>query len=165
MLALEQLVRAFDYEGTEVFTSWDLGMSDSTALWLWTTVAGETRFLDYHEAHGKPLSYYFDWLDARAELHGYRYKKHWLPHDARARSLAAGTTVFDQCVAQWGKAHVEVVPKFSLLDGVQAARWLLQKPVRFHTRCTEGVDALKAYHYEYDDERRSFGTRPCAAMG
>lgn len=37
---------------------------------------------------------------------------------------------------------------------------MLQQGVRFHPRCKEGVDALRQYHYEYDEEKKDFSPRP-----
>jgi hypothetical protein len=55
-----------------------------------------------------------------------------------------------------------VGPKLRLLDGIQAARWLLQRDVRFHTRCEalSGIEALKQYHYEFDEKRKVYTNRP-----
>jgi len=46
------------------------------------------------------------------------------------------------------------------LDGIQAARWLFQQGVRFHPRTKDGVEALRQYHYEYDEENKRFSARP-----
>lgn len=150
----------FEHERDGVFTSWDLGISDSTAIWFWRAAGDGVDFIDHYEAHGRPLSHYFDLLDARAEERGYRYVKHWLPHDARARTLATGVSILDQVIERYGSGAVAIGPQLSLADGIQAGRWLLQKPVRFHPRCGEGIEALKQYHYEYDEDRKTFGSKP-----
>jgi hypothetical protein len=50
----------------------------------------------------------------------------------------------------------------SLLDGIQAARWLLQQDgTRFHAQaCKAGLEALRAYHYEYDEDSRIYSPKP-----
>ncbi len=148
--------QAFEHERDGVFTSWDLGISDSTAIWFWRLVDGGVDFIDHYEAHGKPMSHFFDEVEAR----GYKYVKHWLPHDARARTLATGNSIEDQCVDRFGRSAVAIGPSLSLLDGLQAARWMLQQAIRVHPRCHEGLEALKQYHYDYDDERHSFAKKP-----
>jgi len=153
---------AFDHERDGVFTSWDLGFTDSTAIWFWRLTEGGVDFVDHYEAHGKPLSHYFDVLEEKAKEHGYRYVKHWLPHDARAHTLATGVSILDQFNDRYrgGTEGVAIGPALSLLDGIQAARWLLQKKVRFHPRCGEGVNALREYHYQYDEDSKQFGSKP-----
>jgi phage terminase large subunit len=149
-------LEAFEHERDGVFTSWDLGISDSTAIWFWRLVDGGVDFIDHYEAHGKPLSHFFD----EVEVKGYRYIKHWLPHDARARTLASGTSILEQCVGRWGNSLVAIGPSLSLLDGMQAARWMLQQKVRIHSRCADGIEALKDYHYEWDEDARTFRKKP-----
>ena len=146
----------FAHECAGVHTSWDLGISDSTAIWMWRLRDDGVEFIDFIEAHGKPLSYFADELNGR----GYRYARHWLPHDARARTLVTGESVHERAVALLG-TNVSITPQLGLLDGIQAGRWLLQqKGTRFHSRVAEGVDALRQYHYEYDEDSKAFGKKP-----
>jgi phage terminase large subunit len=119
-------------------------------------VDGGLDVLDCYESHGKPLSHYFDVVAAR----GYDYRRHWLPHDARAHTLASGTSILDQCVNHFESGAVAIGPELSLLDGIQSARWLLQQNIRFHRRCAEGIEALRQYHYPYDEAKKNFGAQP-----
>ena len=148
-------VSEFDHEMDGVFTSWDLGMSDATAIWFFRVVDGGVDVIDYYENHGQPLSHYFDHLDAKP----YRYVKHWLPHDARQVTLAAGVSILNQMQGHY-PGKVAVGPKLHLLDGIQAGRWLLQQGVRLHLRCGEGIEALRQYHYEFDEETKTFKATP-----
>jgi hypothetical protein len=164
MEALEKAgaVCEFEPEQPRVFTTWDLGgagaKGDATAVWIWAATSQGYDVLDYFEGRGKPLSYYHDEVEARLKALGVRALRHWLPHDAVGVHLT-GSSVFEQCVERWGDL-VALVPKRGLLDGIQAARWLLQQPVRFHARCQEGVEALKAYHYAWDEDRKVLGNTP-----
>jgi hypothetical protein len=157
-------VSDFDHSPDRVFTTWDLGgagaRGDSTSFWVWSAKDGGVDLIDYYEAHGKSLSHYFDEVEKRRAALGVRFVKHWLPHDARAKALGTGLSVLEQCAAQWGGAQVAIYPEMGLLDGIQAGRWLLQQPVRIHTRCSEGLEAIKAYHYNWDDDRKTFSNVP-----
>jgi hypothetical protein len=140
-----------------VFTNWDLGVSDSTAIWFWRV--NEHRvpdIIDHYEASGQPASHYFNEIERR----GYKYVKHWLPHDARQRSWQTGVGVVDQFIARFGAGAVAIGPEMSLRDGIAASRWLLEQPIRIHPRCQAGIDALREYRYEFDEELRVFSTRP-----
>lgn len=151
----------FSHETDGVFTSWDLGFSDSTAIWFWRIRGSGVEVVDWYEAHGQPLSHYLDVLETKAQERGYRYAKHWLPHDARARTLASGTSILEQVTARLGATAVAMTPHLSLLDGIQAGRWLLQQEsTRIHPRCGEGTEALKAYRYDYDEDRKTFTRKP-----
>lgn len=154
-------VADFEHDTDGIFTSWDLGLDDSTAIWWWRpNERGGVDFLDHYETHGRPMSHYLDEVEARGEKNGWRYRKHWLPHDARARTLQTGMSILDQCLERWGAGLVDIVPSLSLADGVQSARWVLQQPTRFHSRCADGVEALKQYHYAYDEDAKTFSRKP-----
>lgn len=145
----------FDHDHGDVFTNWDIGFTDSTSIWFWQVKDGGVDIIDHYEAHGQPLSHYFDVIDSKP----YRYVKHWLPHDARQTTLASGVSILNQCMKKW-PGQVAVGPDLPLLDGIQAGRWLLQQKVRIHPRCGEGIEALRSYHYEFDEEKKTFAARP-----
>jgi phage terminase large subunit len=159
-LEKEGCLTDFEHERDGVYTSWDLGISDSTAIWFWRVADNGVDVVDFYESHGKPMSHYLDELEARSRRMGYKYAKHWLPHDARARTLQTGASIVEQVVARLGADKVGISPELSLADGIQAARWLLQQDTAIHARCGEGIEALKQYHYAYDEDARAFSSRP-----
>jgi phage terminase large subunit len=156
-------VAEFKPESGRVFTVWDLGGSgakgDSTAFWIFAATDDGADLLDYYENHGKTLEHYWDEVDRRCAAIGVRPVRHWLPHDARAKHLT-GVSVLEQCLAHWGPENVAIYPEEGLLNGIQAGRWLLQRKVRIHPRCGEGTEALKAYHYGWDEDRKTFTNAP-----
>jgi phage terminase large subunit len=162
-------VCAFEPPGRDdVFTNWDLGKADDTAIWWWRPRPGGVDVLDHYASHGEEVAHYFDVLESRAERHGWRYRRHWLPHDARAKTLATRTSVLDQFMERY-PGRVAVVPDMLLLDGIASARRLLgSEGLRIHKRCSEaaspkdcdGLEALRAYHREWDDEKKCFREKP-----
>lgn len=159
---------AFESPRDDVFTSWDLGRADDTAIWWWRLTPGGVDVLDHYASHGEDMEHYFRVLDERAALHGWRYRKHWLPHDARAKTLATRLSVLEQFLARYGSERVAIGPELSLKDGIAAVRWLLQRDVRIHPRCSvattpkdcDGVDALRSYHREWDAAAKCFRETP-----
>ena len=145
------------------FEVWDLGgagaKGDSTCFWQWSARSDGVDVLDYCENHGQTFDYYADESDRRARENGIRVVKHWFPHDARAKHLS-GASVIEMAIARWGMEAVGIYPEDSFLNGLQAARWLLQQNIRFHPRCAEGVEGLKAYHYDWDEDRKTFSNQP-----
>jgi hypothetical protein len=59
-------VGEFSHGPDGVYTSWDLGHTDATAIWFWR-LNGERSVdvIDHYEAHGKPMSHYFDVVDSK----------------------------------------------------------------------------------------------------
>jgi hypothetical protein len=146
----------FTHPKDGVLTVWDLGISDATAIW-WFRANGEAvDVLDHYEASGKPWTHFMDVVDSKP----YEYLVHWLPHDARQRTGQTGISTVQQFEKRWGTGKVRITPELSVADGIQAARWLLQQPMRIHPRCDEGVEALRQYHYAWDDERKVLSRAP-----
>lgn len=145
----------FDHPSDGVYTNWDLGLSDACAIWFWRVRDGTIDLIDYEEANGKPFEYFADLVDEKR----YAYMLHFFPHDARARTFVTGSTTQEAAQARW-PGRVGIVPGLSLADGIQAGRWLLQQRPRFHVRTAEGVEALRAYHYEWDDDAKVLAKQP-----
>lgn len=170
--ALEMMGRIgfdFEHERDGIISAWDLGISDSTAIWLYRLSATGVDFVGHYEANGWPVSHYLDWLDEQSRLHGFKYALHVFPHDAKARSLVTGGSVMEHAAPRLGADKMMCLPPMSLADGIEAARWLLMQHIRFHPRCShhdgaalvsDGVEALRQYHKAWDDETKSFSLRP-----
>lgn len=155
-----------------VHVVFDLGVSDATAMW-WLRVGGRADgrrgvdFLDYYEATGQGAEHYFGVLDQRAKDCGYEYRHLWFPHDAKARTWATETTPIERARAEcrrrrWGAAEASIGPQLTLEQGLSAGRWLLEaeQETRFHTRCAQGLEMLREYRFEWDDEARVFSKKP-----
>jgi len=162
--ALEKAGRVceFEPEKDRAFTTWDLGgagaRGDATCFWLWAARDDGAVLLDYCEGQGKTLDHYMDEADRRAAQASVRVVTHYFPHDSRAKHLT-GASVLEQADRRWPEC-VGIYPEDSFLNGISAARWLLQRNVWIHPRCSEGVEALKAYHYEWDDDRKTLSNQP-----
>ena len=83
----ERRIAAAPYDpAAPVWTSWDLGVRDATAIWFAQVIGREIRIIDYYEASGVDLGHYVRELNARP----YIYVGHVVPHDAqRQAGLAA----------------------------------------------------------------------------
>ena len=68
-----------------VTTSWDLGIADSTAIFMVQQAKNEQylRVIDYYEDTGEGLHHYIKELQSRP----YTYDKHLFPHDVMVREL------------------------------------------------------------------------------
>jgi hypothetical protein len=137
-----------------VYVAADLGKSDSCAWWFWQTRPNGIAVIDYYEADGQEVDHYFDMLDNR----GYaKYGTIWLPHDARAKFLGSRRSVVEQFL-QAGYP-IKVIPKLDLKDGIAAARKVMPM-CYFHPRAADGVECLREYHREFDEETKAFRDKP-----
>jgi phage terminase large subunit len=70
-----------------VHTAWDLGVSDSTAIWFVQCVGRERRLVDYYEGSGVGLDHYAQVLHDKRIQHGWKYGDHYFPHDITVREF------------------------------------------------------------------------------
>jgi phage terminase large subunit len=143
----------------KVFTSWDLGRTDSTAIWWWQVIRGEIRMLDYHSSNGQDVPYYAQLITDKAEDNGWEYDTHWLPHDARTKTLASNKSVIEQLSDRIPLKYFKIVPSLSVQDGIQATRLALKR-MWFDHKCEEGIECLRQYQREWDDDKRCFRDKP-----
>ena len=135
----------------DVYTVWDLGINDSTAIWFFQIMGREIRVIDHYENNGEWLSHYVGVLKEK----GYRYWTVWLPHDAQARSLQTWKTV-EEKMYEYGFNDVQIVPKLSVLDWINSARAILPRCYFDKEKTERGRKCLKNYHKEFDEKRTSF---------
>ncbi len=139
-----------------VYTSWDLGYHDDTAIWFWQVAGNEIHFIDHYSASGLSVEDYAAVIKGKP----YKYAKHWLPHDARAKTLASGgKSIIEQLAMHLGLSRLAIVPNLSVQDGIQAARMMLPH-AWFDESVNDAVEALRQYQREWDDDKRTFREKP-----
>ena len=138
-----------------VFTSWDLGVGDDTAIWFAQRSGGWVHVIDHYATNGQPASHYVDVLRAKP----YTYANHFLPHDAENREWTNGKSRLDTLKAL-GLHGCKVIPRLAVDDGINAVRLLLPT-VRFDAeKCKSGLESLRQYRREYDENKRVFKPSP-----
>lgn len=148
-------VTAVPYEPMlPVNTAWDLGIGDSMAIVMWQQErSGAIRVIDYYEASGYGLDHYAAMLDKR----GYKYGKHFLPHDAKVRELGTGKSRVE--VLQSLGVNAEVLPALGVEDGINAVRMTLPKCWFDKTKTALLLECLRQYR-ERRDEKRNVALGP-----
>ena len=141
----------------KTYTAWDLGYRDDTAIWWYQAVRGEIHVIDYHAVSGASIAE----ISKTVLDKPYHYAKHFLPHDAKAKTLAAaGKAVIEQLATHLGMENLAIVPDLSLQDGIQAVRQTLKDCWFDEVKCREGIEALRQYEREYDEDRKAFRQVP-----
>jgi hypothetical protein len=137
----------------KTYTAWDLGVGDSTAIWVCQVAGQEKRLVNFYENHGVGLDNYVRWI----KENGYATAEHILPHDVEVRELGTGKSR-KEALQDLGLS-ISVCPRISVDDGIQAVRRFLPF-CWFHPRTKQGLDALKNYRREYDEKRNVFYDKP-----
>lgn len=140
-----------------VYTAWDIGYSDDVAIWFWQPKFQEIHIVDYYENRGQDIAHYAKVLQDKP----YNYGHHWFPHDAKAKTFAAGgRSVIEQAVNLLGMGKCGIVPMQSIEDGIHAGRAIIPRCWFDAERTALGLEHLRQYQREYDDQRKVFKQTP-----
>jgi len=147
----------------EVYAAFDLGVSDSTAIWLYQVIEGSVHFIKYIEDFGRTISSYF--LDLK-DLN-YRYGEIYLPHDAEARSNRASsidqieaTTLREDLEKLHPEFRFKVLPANKGYRGIDLARGMFSTFYFDKKGCELGLQRLAGYHYDYSTKNGIWSQTP-----
>lgn len=147
----------YDFQGSGIHVSSDIGFRDTAGWWYWQPTLGGFNLLKYDGDSGLDAD---DWIPRiQANLTGMKLAKIWLPHDARAKTFQSKhTTVEKFLLAFPGK--VDVVPQTKKLDQISAARRVITRCAFNEQACEAGLDGLRAWEFEWDDDSGVFSKEP-----
>jgi phage terminase large subunit len=141
-----------------VDTAWDLGRTDSTAIWFIQQVGREYRLVDYYETSGVAMHHYVETLLEKRLLHKFKYGKHYFPHDIKNKEWLSDKSRIDNLESLG--IEVTVVPDHRVMDGINAVRRVLDRAFIDPDRCARGLEALRNYVREWSVELRDCRASP-----
>lgn len=139
-----------------VHTVWDLGKSDTNCIGFYQSNGLTVRKIDYLSGSHKGLP---DWIKLVKEKQ-YNYGKHFAPHDIAVSDYSLTGQQSRLEVAKDLGINFEIVPKISIEDGIDAGRRFFRKLYIDKTKCSEFIDAIPQYSYEYDEKNKIFKKNP-----
>ena len=160
--------------GQKVHVTADVGLRDTTAWWFFQPRPEGIAVIDYYEAHGKYMDHYLHMLYDK----GYDYHEIWLPHDAKAKTLATRRSTMEQLRHPHLTANmyadpdlarkypdgaimpVRTTPKLSIQHGIDAVRAMLPRCWFDADQCLTGLDALRSYQRQYHEHSDAFSDTP-----
>lgn len=147
----------------DVYAAFDLGVSDSTAIWLYQVIEGAVHFIDYIEDFGRPIANYF--MDLKDK--GYHYGTIYLPHDANARSNRSGdldqveaTTLLEDLQKMLPEFRFKVLPRNQAYRGIDMARGMFSTFYFDAKACELGLQRLAGYRYDYSVKNGIWSQHP-----
>ncbi|WP_394422727.1 hypothetical protein [Sulfitobacter sp. 1A12157] len=142
-----------------VHTVWDLGKAINNPIWCFQVLNGRPLIVDFYVPETDDLEDWCDWLDDKG-YHGTDY----VPHDAANTEWGTSKTRIERLIAL--KRKPERIAKVSVADGLQAGRTAINQAI-FHRsddergeRVAYGVEGLKSYRREWDDDKKTFRENP-----
>jgi hypothetical protein len=137
-----------------VYTWWDLGVGDSTAIGFFQFAGMECRMIDYFEATGEGLNFYINELRNK----GYTYAQHFAPHDIEVREFSTGKSRRE--IAQSLGFDFEIAPNLPIEDGINATRLRLRTLWIDETKCVDFINAISQYQKEWNDKMGDYKNKP-----
>lgn len=163
----EGRVGHYPYDPTlTVYTAWDIGGSDHTAIWFAQVRGSAVYLIDYYADHGHGVDHYARALEDRRTERGYRYwgsapnvlAKGIGPHDLRRHDPKDYRDYVDE--ARKFKLAFEVLPQSSVNTGIERVRQLLPRCYFDLPRTGRGVEALESYSKAWNDALKVWSDTP-----
>jgi hypothetical protein len=146
-------------EGYPVHTAWDLGATHNNPIWCFQVIGSQLRIVDFYLPESDDLEDWCAWLNGK----GYNGND-YVPHDILVTEWGSKRTRIETLRALGRKPRR--IAKVSVADGLQAGRVAINSAV-FHDaddergkRIAHGIDGLKSYRRDWDDERKTFRETP-----
>lgn len=136
-----------------VHTAWDLGKAVNNPIWCFQVIGGQLRIVDFHRPDSDDIKDWVHWLNER-DYRGNDY----VPHDIMVTEWGTKRTRYD-VLKELGRKPKRIA-RVSMADGLQAGRTAINGAVFDQTRCELGIDGLKSYRREWDDELKTFRENP-----
>lgn len=149
-----------DRHGSPIIVSSDLGFRDTAAWWYWQPLLGGFNVLKYDFDHGLDAD---DWIPRIKDtllMLGAPLGKIWLPHDAKAKTFQSKHTSQEQFMAAFGAGNIGIVPQTRKSDQIEAARNTIKECAFNASECDAGLDGLRAWEFEYNDDAGIFSREP-----
>lgn len=139
-----------------IFTAWDVGQSDFTAVWLLQLVGLDVCVLNFYENHSEQPAHYVAKVREWERQYGMPVTSNLVPHDADHRGPGGKTWV--DYAKEAGLTNIKVVPRTpDVWVGINYLRALLPRCyvhlancgkewVRNEMPMPSGIAALEGYH-------------------
>lgn len=150
----------YDTNGQPIEITADIGRRDTSTWWFWQPRIGGYAIVDYDCGWGLDADEWCLRLKERLDILNAKLGKIWLPHDARAKTFAAQHSAVEIFIKHFGMDKIAITPNSKIGDRVNAARTLINRIEFNETACNQGLDGLRAWSYEYDEEKKIFSSDP-----
>lgn len=156
----EGRIKRFDINpNLPVFTFWDIGVRDSTAICFMQPYQGRPRFVYYIEGNNQGIDYYAKEIRAVEQRFGFRCKYHWAPHDIENREWGASARSRISIAQDFG-IHFLIVPNLSIQDRIAAGRKIIGECDFHEEHCSMLIHSLREAQRKYDSVRKIFEDKP-----
>lgn len=152
----ERIVRVTWDRQQKVYTAWDIGYGDSTAIIFYQIVGQEIHVIDYYENHGEGLPHYAKVLRDKPYIYG----DHYAPHDIESHAFSSGLSA-KEVGASLGINFITLPTlKLRLEDGIEALRGIFPRLWFDEGNTKKLLKCLENYRKEFDIKNNVYKSRP-----
>lgn len=137
-----------------VYTFWDLGHSDKTAIWFIQRVGLEYNVINFYQNNLKKLAHYLEHLQSLKYVYGTIY----MPHDADSETLASRSIA--KMTREAGYTVKVVQRPARKILGINASRTIFPLCNFDEENTSEGWQCLSRYAYKVDEDKGTFSREP-----
>lgn len=163
-----------------VYTAWDIGFSDTMAIWFFQIDNGNINIIEYNEFTGRSVAecchiVRADWQGLREKCawsedmifrakskydhhKEYQFKDHYGPHDLDNTEISIGVT--RKNVAKKHGINFKVIPKTDVASGIDLVRTILNRCFFDGTACHTGIRGLKEYTKKWSEALQRYDDAP-----
>jgi len=149
-----RITKVFHDPTQPVFSAWDLGFRDSTAIWLFQLEGKKINVIEYFENSGEALPYYLSWLKGK----GYTFENHFVPFDASQHEFGSGLTRTE--IARGLGINFTQVANLSISEGIDTVRNILHRCYFDEENCATGIKILDSYRKQWNDKQGCWASKP-----
>ena len=137
-----------------VYTSWDFGIGDSTAIGFYQeTKAGAIHLIDYYENNGVSIDHYIKVVQAKP----YHYYQHYGDFTVTRKELGTGRSVWEIMKSSGILIRGKTIK--SKNDSINATKMMLRR-MWVHKDLTKFIDSIENYHFPFDEDKQIYDETP-----
>lgn len=153
----EDRIGAVPWQKTgRVYTAWDIGIGDSTAIIFFQLVGNSVHIIDYYENQGEGLPHYAEILFRKP----YLYADHYAPHDVQNRHFSSGMSTLEVAGGLGLKFTVLPTLHIRIEEGIEGLRGIFPRIYMDEVKCKHLIKCIENYRKEFDDNHKVYKNRP-----
>ena len=163
ILENKRLIPELMLPGANVYSAFDIGINDCTAITLFQLRRVENYWkpiiIGYMENNNRDLRFYVDEIRRFCARYNLPFKNHFIPHDGQKRDFNTGKNTID-FMQEMGETAYIVPRPTSKTNAIEAMRRKLYV-CDFNKENTQRlIDCLSNYSKEFDDKMGDYKSKP-----
>lgn len=155
MITKRGQVGAFPYNPDyPVYTAWDLGIRDDTAIWFFQKIKDKIHMIDFYSGNDVGISSYAKFVLSQP----YQYGEHFFPHDSVRRDNFDAESTIQQLREKMGMVNSTVLRRLSVESGISNTVEALSN-ICFNIsspRVMQAVETLKLYKRKFNEHTNEY---------